>query len=492
MSFVASILLNEADNVAILPNGGDKGDLFEISQKESISLNEYIPSGHKVAVCTVYKNGHILKYGRSIGAATADIMPGDWVHTHNLKTCLTRADTIEKRPAQAAETVKKLDFKTFMGYSRASGRPGIRNDIWIVPTVGCVNGEVRTIAAKFAPPPWITGVKVLEHPFGCSQLAEDLIRTADVLAGLAQNPNAAGVLVVGLGCENLKLSMMTERLAGRTTVRFLSMQQPGSDELFTTFMSELAEEAPRERGAFPISNLVIGVKCGGSDGYSGITANPLLGRFTDAFTASGGTVIATEIPEMFGAEEIITSRMNETTFESFSALDLWFRDYFTRNNCHVYENPSPGNISGGITTLEEKSLGAVEKTGNAPIVKILRYGEPAARKPGVQIAFAPGNDIVSCTAIAAGGAHMILFSTGRGTPFGTVIPTLKISSNSELARNHSNWIDFDAGTLIEKPDWKAATSALAKKIIAVANGERSANERKKHGEISLFKDGATL
>ena len=286
--------------------------------------------------------------------------------------------------------------------------------------------------------------------------------------------------------------MMTKRLAGRANVRFLSMRHPGSGGLLVKFLRELAEEAPRERDIFPISDLVIGVKCGGSDGYSGITANPLLGRFADAFTASGGAVIATEIPEMFGAENVLAPRMSETVFESFSALDRWFRDYFTRYGCPVYENPSPGNISGGITTLEEKSLGAAEKTGSAQIVKILRYGETAARMPGVQIAFAPGNDIVSCTAIAAGGAHMVLFSTGRGTPFGTAIPTLKVSATSELARNHPGWIDFDAGTLIETPDWEAATAALAKKIIAVANGEKTANERKGHGEIALFKDGVIL
>jgi altronate hydrolase len=492
MSFVASILLDETDSVAILPNGGNKGDSFDLAGKGKISLNEAIPPGHKIAVRAVSENGLILKYGRPIGKAAAGIMPGDWVHSHNLKTCLTRSGVIERRPAKVARAVKKLGAKTFMGYPRASGRPGIRNDIWIIPTVGCVNGEVRAMAAAFAVPAWSTGVKVLEHPLGCSQLGEDLTRAADALAGLAQNPNAAGALVVGLGCENLELAMMTKRLAGRVNVRFLSMQQPGSCELFERFLRELAEEAPRERETFEISDLVIGVKCGGSDGYSGITANPLLGRFADAFTASGGTIIATEIPEMFGAEEVLAPRMSETVFESFVALDRWFRDYFTRHGRPVYENPSPGNISGGITTLEEKSLGAVEKTGNAPIVKILRYGEPAARTPGVQIAFAPGNDIISCTAIAAGGAHMVLFSTGRGTPFGTVIPTLKVSANSELARNHPSWIDFDAGILIKKPDWETTTSALAKKIIAVANGEKTANEHKGHGEIALFKDGVTL
>jgi altronate hydrolase len=485
-------MLNEADNVAVLPNGGDEGDLIEPARDGKIPLNEDIPPGHKVAVRAVSKNGFVIKYGHPIGEAAGDIAPGDWVHTHNLRTCLARGGVIERRPIQAKKAAKKLDAETFTGYPRISGRPGIRNDIWIVPTVGCVNGEARAIAAEFAVPAWITGVKVLEHPFGCSQRADDLVRAADALAGLAQNPNAAGVLVVGLGCENLKLSMMTERLAGRSNVRFLSMQQPGSGGLFGKFLRELAEEAPRECDIFPISDLVLGVKCGGSDGYSGITANPLLGRFTDAFAASGGTVIATEIPEMFGAEKVLAPRMSEMVFESFSALDRWFRDYFTRYDSPVHENPSPGNISGGITTLEEKSLGAVEKTGNAPIVKILRYGETAARIPGVQIAFAPGNDIVSCTAIAAGGAHMVLFSTGRGTPFGTVIPTLKVSANSELARNHPGWIDFDAGTLIETPDWEAAASALAKKIIAVANGEKTANERKGHGEIALFKDGVIL
>lgn len=494
MRTVASILLNESDSVAVLPNGGERGDALAFGG-ERIELNESVPPGHKAAIRAVRQGGLVLKYGHPIGVATVDIASGDWVHTHNLRSCLTQSDAIAKRPAAVAGKAKKLAaeiFMGFMGYPRAAGRPGIRNDIWIVPTVGCINGEARTIARELEPPSWITGVKVLEHPFGCSQLGDDLERTADVLAGLAQNPNAAGVLVVGLGCENLELSMMSERLDGRSNVRFLSMQQPGSDALFAKFLRELADEAPRERAPFPLSDLIVGVKCGGSDGYSGLTANPLLGRFTDALAASGGTVLATEIPEMFGAEDVLTPRMSGPVFESFVALDRWFRDYFTRHGRPVYENPSPGNVSGGITTLEEKSLGAVEKAGSAPIVKVLRYGEQAERTSGVQILFAPGNDLVSCTAMAAAGAQMILFSTGRGTPFGTVVPTLKVSTNSELAHNHPGWIDFDAGTLIEDSDWKAATEALVKKILAVANGEKTANERRGHGEIALFKDGVIL
>lgn len=494
MASVASILLSETDSAAILPNGGESGDSFRASG-DTIILSGDVPPGHKAAIRPVPKGGIVLKYGHPIGEATDDISPGDWVHTHNLRTRLTQADEIIKRPSAesaGAQKPAKLAEGTFMGYARASGRAGIRNDLWVVPTVGCINGEARVLASAFERPSWITGVKVLEHPFGCSQLGDDLERTADVLAGLAQNPNAAGVLVVGLGCENLELSMMTERIGNRANARFLLMQQPGSGDSFMQFLRELAEEAPRERALFPISELVVGVKCGGSDGYSGITANPLLGRFTDSLAASGGVVLATEIPEMFGAEDVLTPRMSEPVFDDFSALDRWFRGYFTRYGRPVYENPSPGNVSGGITTLEEKSLGAVEKAGGAPIVKVLRYGQPAEPLPGVQILFAPGNDLVSCTAMAAGGAHMILFSTGRGTPFGTVVPTLKISTNSELARNHPAWIDFDAGVLIGNPDWGAAGEALAEKVVATANGEPSANERRGHGEIALFKDGVIL
>lgn len=491
MRRASGILLSDDDSVAVLPDGGSRGDLLSCGGI-FVELRQDVPPGHKAALRGVERGGIVRKYGHPIGEAVTEIVPGDWVHTHNLKTRLSQGDVIERAPRAASFSAAPLEAETFLGFQREGRRAGIRNEIWVIPTVGCIGGELRALAGNYSPPPWIDCVRVLEHPHGCSQLGDDLDRTADALAGLAQNPNAAGVLVAGLGCENLELAMMEERLRGKADTRFLSMQDPGSDVRFAQTLRELADNAPRERTSSPVADLAVGVKCGGSDGYSGITANPLLGRFSDALAASGGTILATEIPEMFGAESVLTTRMDYGVFESFVELDSWFRDYFTRHERPIYENPSPGNVAGGITTLEEKSLGAVEKAGCADITRVLRYGEPAERRAGVQILFAPGNDLVSCTALAASGAQMILFTTGRGTPFGTVVPTLKVSTNSKLARDHPGWIDFDAGTLLAGADWSAATAALARLVLATAAGRPAAHELRGHGEIALFKDGVIL
>jgi altronate hydrolase len=362
----------------------------------------------------------------------------------------------------------------------------------VIPAVGCINGELRALVREWPKPGWIDDVKVLEHPFGCSQLGGDLTMTADLLAGLARNPNAAGVLLAGLGCENLRLPMMLERLGGASHIRFLTLQTDGEEKV-KPLLEELADAAPRKREPFPVSDLCVGVKCGGSDGYSGLTANPLVGRFSDRLAASGGTVLATEIPEMFGAEEEVAARIaDKSEHDRFTSLIRWFRDYFVRHDQPIYENPAPGNREGGITTLEEKSLGAVEKSGSAPVTHILEYGQPVLPGGGVQITFAPGNDLVSCTALAASGAQIILFTTGRGTPFGTVVPCAKISTNSELAARHPGWIDFDAGSLLSGRTWEAETERLVRFVLSVAGGERVAHERKHSSEIAIFKDGVTL
>jgi altronate hydrolase len=286
--------------------------------------------------------------------------------------------------------------------------------------------------------------------------------------------------------------MMLERLDGATHVRFLTLQTDGVEKV-KPLLDELADAAPREREPFPVSDLCVGVKCGGSDGYSGLTANPLVGRFSDRLAASGGTVLATEIPEMFGAEEEVAGRIaDKSEHDAFISLIRWFQDYFVRHGRPIYENPAPGNREGGITTLEEKSLGAVEKSGSAPVTHVLKYGQPILPGGGVQIAFAPGNDLVSCASLAAGGAQIILFTTGRGTPFGTVVPCVKIATNSELAARHPDWIDFDAGTLLSGETWESAADRLTSLVLSVAGGGRAAHERKRSGEIAIFKDGVTL
>jgi altronate hydrolase len=329
-------------------------------------------------------------------------------------------------------------------------------------------------------------------------MGEDMRMTMDLLASFALHPNAAGVLVVGLGCEVTQLSLLLERIdekssgalsSGKLNLRSLSLQTDGSGNVIP-FLNDLAEAAPRSREPFPLSELCVGVKCGGSDGYSGLSANPLLGRFANRLVASGGTIIASEIPEMFGAEDVITGRIaDKTTFDDFAALIQRFREYFVRHGQVIYENPSPGNRAGGITTLEEKSLGAVEKTGDAPVTQILKYGEAIKGCGGVQIVFGPGNDLVSCSALAASGAQMILFTTGQGTPYATVVPTLKVSTNSQLAAKHPDWIDFDAGVLLEGEPWETTTDRLTAQALRTANGERVSHEREGFGEIAIFKDG---
>ena len=487
-----AIRLNAADNALILPHGGDAGDTAA-----GISLLNDVPPGHKIAAEPISEGQAIVKYGRRIGAASSDIRPGEWIHEHNARTRLGGGDELPEWNAAVranAETKPAEERKFFMGYRREGGSPGVRNDLCIVPTVGCINGEMRSVVSGYSAPDWITSVKVLEHPYGCSQLGDDLTMTRRILAGLAANPNAAGVLLVGLGCENLELRGVEESVSGYlhpSRFRNLTLQSSSSDDV-CRLLGELAESAPRERVRCDANELCVGVKCGGSDGYSGISANPLAGRFADRLVSWGGTVLCTEIPEMFGAEDEIAGRMRDkSVYDRFIALDIWFRDYFRRHGQPIYENPSPGNKTGGITTLEEKSLGAVEKIGSSPITAVLEYGEPK-RGGGVQIVFGPGNDPVSCTALAGSGAQIILFTTGRGTPFGSVVPTIKISTNSGLARRHPDWIDFDAGFLLEGEPWSGATERLTDCVLRVASGEKTKNENKNIAEIAIFKDGVTL
>ena len=499
-----AILLNEADNVVVLPDGGRKGEYIELAGTDApeafAELTEDIPPGHKAARRVIVRGETVVKYGSPIGVTTGPIAPGSWVHEHNVRTALgdeeaslPRWHGSEERKGGNA-SVCRSDL-TFSGYGRSWGRPGVRNDLWVIPSVGCIDGELRSVLRGFEKPAWIDEVRLLEHPYGCSQLGGDLEATREILSGLALNPNAAGVLLVGLGCENLPVADLAAPVREKCPDRpfeALNLQDDSEDEVLA-ILKGLAEAAPRERTAFPLSDLCVGVKCGGSDGYSGLTANPLVGRFADFLTACGGTVLATEIPEMFGAEGMIMGRIaDERVCRDFVAMDLWFRDYFRRYGQPIFENPSPGNRAGGITTLEEKSLGAVEKTGGAPVTRVLGYGEGIGPEGGVQIAFSPGNDLVSCTSLAGSGAQLVLFTTGRGTPFGTVVPTVKLATNTPLAERRPGWIDFDAGTLLAGESWEGASARLAEYVIAVASGEKVAHERKGFGEIAVFKDGVTL
>jgi altronate hydrolase len=451
----------------------------------------------------------VLKYGMPIGAVTEAVAPGTWLHAHNLKTRLS--GTLEyhysaERSAMSAESLRSVliaqrSTPTFDGYRRASGLVGTRNEVWIINTVGCVNTAAERIAreasARYAGQ--VDGVHAFAHPYGCSQLGDDLRNTQRVLAGLLRHPNAGGVLVLGLGCENNQMDQLLA-VAGesvdRSRLRFFNTQDVVDEvEAGVEMIGELVERMQADRREpCPASDLVLGHKCGGSDGFSGITANPLLGRLADRFTGMGGRVVLTEVPEMFGAEQVLMDRTaDEATFDELVAMVNDFKQYFLRHDQPVYENPSPGNKAGGLTTLEEKSLGAIQKGGRATVTDVRRYGAPV-RRAGLTLLEAPGNDGVSCTAMTASGATLLLFTTGRGTPLGFPVPTVKVSSNSEIARKKPHWIDFDAGRLL---DGSATMDALVDELFAfvldVASGRRLANnERHGYREIAIWKDGVTL
>jgi len=437
-------------------------------------------NGHKYALKPIKAGEHIIKYGMPIGHATVDIAAGEHVHTHNVKTNLSGQLTYEYHPA-----LKPVDVRctrTFRGYLRKDGCAGVRNDIWVIPTVGCVNRLAERLAKE------VNGI-ALTHPYGCSQLGDDHETTANTLAALAHNPNAGGVLVVALGCENNTLESFKKRLGdiSNLNIRFLLAQDEGDEfETGLKLLKELSDNCVKERTELPVSMLKVGLKCGGSDGFSGLTANPLAGRFSDWIVAQGGISILTEVPEMFGAETLLMNRCKDrSVFDKCVQMINNFKEYFISHGQPVGENPSPGNKAGGITTLEDKSLGCVQKGGTSPVVDVLEYGAQAT-VPGLNLLTGPGNDLVASTVLAAAGCQMILFTTGRGTPFGTVVPTIKIATNTPLAQKKPNWIDYDA---MANPE----IETFAEFVIQVASGEKlTCNEKRHDQQIAIFKDGVTL
>ncbi|WP_304175469.1 UxaA family hydrolase [Phenylobacterium aquaticum] len=461
-----------------------------------VVVRQEIAAGHKLAVRPVAQGASVLKYGWPIGRATTDIAAGDHVHSHNLATALSGLEAYAYAPT-APETLAGSDA-TFDGYRRADGRVGTRNEIWILCTVGCVARTAQRIAAeanrRFAGR--VDGVLALTHPFGCSQLGDDLSATRGMLARLAGHPNAGGVLIVGLGCESNQLGPLLESLEGVAPERLRAFSaQLSEDEIEEGLaaVEALVEIAERDvRTPCPISDLVIGLKCGGSDGFSGLTANPLVGRIADQVTGSGGTAILTEIPEIFGAERLLMARAaDRAVFDGVVRVVDDFKGYFLSHGEPISENPSPGNIAGGVTTLEEKSLGAVQKAGRGAVTEVLRYGD-RARRPGIILLEAPGNDAVSSTALTAAGATVILFTTGRGTPLGFPAPTLKIATNSSLAQRKPRWIDFDAGTIAAGQPLDLAAEALLATVIATASGRLTRAEENGEREIAIWKRGVTL
>ena len=456
-----------------------------------------MPGGHKFAIRPIKAGEPIVKYGFTIGFAKTYIAVGEHVHTHNVKSNLDSLLEYEYHPS--FEEAKKVEEKYFMGFKRKDGTVGIRNEVWIIPTVGCVNSVVREIereSQQFVGGA-LDGIFAYNHPYGCSQLGDDMYMTLDYLSGLIRHPNAAGVLVVGLGCENGNIGELKKRMGeyDADRVKFLTAQDVEDEiEAGVELVRELSEKAKgAKREKCPMSSLVVGLKCGGSDGFSGITANPLLGRFSDILIGMGGSSILTEVPEMFGAETILMDRCrSRKEFEKTVSLINDFKSYFMRYGERIDENPSPGNKAGGITTLADKSLGCTQKGGTAPVEDVLKYGEPVRRK-GLSLLQAPGNDLVASNALAASGAHLVLFTTGRGTPFGCPVPTVKISSNSALANKKHSWIDFDAGRLLDGETLDGLADEFTDYIIALASGEKHAKSESldKH-ELAIFKDGVTL
>lgn len=492
------IKINPADSVVVCLSPMKKGETITVGDKQ-ITLLQDTPAGHKVLIKDAKQGDNIIKYGYPIGHAMQDMEAGQWVNENNLKTNLSGTLEYEYKPVNEALNIAKSD-KTFNGYVRKNGEIGIRNEIWIVPTVGCVNGIAESLAQMLQQETGLEGIDAVHawhHNYGCSQLSEDHENTRKVLRDIVLHPNAGGVLVLGLGCENNQPALFEQLLGDydKDRIKFLVAQEVKGNEKEAgmEILRELYAKARQDqRTVCPLSELRVGLKCGGSDGFSGITANPLVGEFSDFVVAQGGTSILTEVPEMFGAETILMNRCETPQlFEQTVKLVNDFKEYFLSHGEPVGENPSPGNKAGGISTLEDKALGCTQKCGRAKVSGVLGYGDRLTAK-GLNLLSAPGNDLVASTALAAAGCQIVLFTTGRGTPFGTFIPTMKISTNTGLYENKSNWIDFNAGKLVEGTDMPTLLDELTDKIIAIANGEPTCNEKNGYREISIFKNGVTL
>lgn len=491
------IKINKNDNVVVALKDLKIGDVIDIEDKVII-IKDDVNRGHKIAIKDIKVNEMIVKYGFPIGHAISDIEKGKWIHTHNAKTNLDGIKNYSFNQ-RIFKNIFVDDHLTFKGYKRSNGSVGIRNELWIVPTVGCVNGIAEKVMKRFKDEVknlYIDNTLILKHNYGCSQLGDDHVNTRTILIDSVKHPNAGGILVLGLGCENNNMSDFKRELGeyDEKRVKFLIAQEV-SDEVEVGFklLKELYDNMlDDKREVVSLSELKIGLKCGGSDGFSGITANPLLGKFSDYLISQGGTTILTEVPEMFGAETLLMDRAKDKeTFKKIVHLINDFKEYFINYNQPVYENPSPGNKAGGITTLEDKSLGCTQKAGTETVMDVLKYGE-RLKINGLNLLSAPGNDLVASSALAAAGCQMVLFTTGRGTPFGSFVPTMKISTNTQLYNFKRNWIDFNAGSLVEDKSIEELLKEFVEYVIKIASGELVNNEKNDFREIAIFKTGVTL
>ena len=494
----AFLKINPADSVVVCLRAMKAGEIVTDGDKE-IKLLQDTPAGHKVLLTDKKEGEDIIKYGYPIGHAAKNLKAGEWVNENNLKTNL--AGTLEYTYNPVDEKLNiPVENRTFKGYVRKNGDVGIRNEIWIVPTVGCVNGIAEQLAKELEKETRLDGIDAVHawhHNYGCSQLSDDHEATRKILRDIVLHPNSGAVLVLSLGCENNQPDDFMAMLGNydKERIQLVVTQKVEGDELeycmdILRKMYEICKED--KRVDVPVSKLRVGLKCGGSDGFSGITANPLEGEFSDWLVAQGGTSILTEVPEMFGAETILMNRCeNRQLFDQTVSLINNFKNYFLSHGEPVGENPSPGNKAGGISTLEDKALGCTQKCGRAPVSGVLEYGD-RLQTSGLNLLSAPGNDLVAATALASAGCHLILFSTGRGTPFGTFVPTMKISTNTDLYNRKKNWIDFNAGQLVDGKTMKELVPEFIDKILAVASGEPARNEVNGYSEISIFKNGVTL
>ena len=486
------IQIHEEDTVAVALQNVPAGTSFA-----GITAVEDIPQGHKMALKAMAAGDPVVKYGFPIGHAADAITPGCWVHTHNVQTNLSQQISYTYEPK--IKPLPKRESKSFMGFRRKNGKVGIRNEIWIIPTVGCVNDVAKALARENQDlvTGSIDGLYTFPHPFGCSQTGEDHAQTRKLLAALAKHPNAGAVLVLSLGCENLTHEQFVEELGeyDAARIQFLTCQQVENEmETGRELLKACAAYASGFcREQIPASELIVGLKCGGSDGLSGITANPTVGCFSDLLISQGGSTVLTEVPEMFGAEKMLMDRcVSEDVFCKAVEMVNGYKDYFIHHGEVVYENPSPGNKAGGITTLEDKSCGCVQKGGSAPVVDVIGYADQVKAK-GLNLMYGPGNDLISATALTAAGAHMVLFTTGRGTPFGAPAPTVKIATNTPLSEKKSNWIDFNAGVVADGFKTPAtAAEGLFELVLEIASGKQTKTEQMGFREISIFKDGVVL
>lgn len=491
------IKIQPQDNVAVALQDLTAGTVVEV-EGQPIELKADISRGHKFALNTIEQGKDIIKYGYSIGHSLQKIGIGEHIHTHNVKTNLSDINDYEYQPEFTALAVKKPDREVQI-YRRKNGDVGIRNELWIVPTVGCVVGIANQIKKRFMQQNELSdidGIFTFNHSYGCSQLGDDHENTKIMLQNMVKHPNAGAVLVIGLGCENNQVDVFKETLGeyDPSRVKFM-ISQHHDDEVETglELVQQLYEEMRQDkREPGKLSEVKFGLECGGSDGFSGITANPMLGNFSDYLITHGGTTVLTEVPEMFGAERILMSHCrNQETFQKTVDMVNDFKTYFIKHNQPIYENPSPGNKAGGITTLEDKSLGCTQKAGHSQVVDVLKYGERLKNK-GLNLLSAPGNDAVATSALAGAGCHMVLFTTGRGTPYGGFVPTMKIATNTELAQRKKNWIDFDAGRLVHNMTMEELLDDFIDLVVETVNGKQTKNEINEFRDLAIFKSGVTL